>query len=283
MTTVEVFAPAKINLTLHVTGQREDGYHLLDSLVTFAHVGDALRVSRCETPRFTVTGPHAKDVPMSGDNLVCRAAGLFGETLDITLEKNLPVASGIGGGSADAAATLEAVSSLLNVPLPGREAQLALGADVPVCVMGGFVRMRGIGEDLEQIDDHGIGWPMVLVNPGVPVSTPEVFRSLPTKQNAPMDDIFELGPVPHHQDEFIGWLARQRNDLEGPARALVPVIGDVLTELERSDGCRLARMSGSGATCFGLFIDDADARAAAEDIAQRFPGWWVAPSVGPGF
>jgi len=283
MTTVKVFAPAKINLTLHVTGQREDGYHLLDSLVAFAQVGDVVRVARSDRSNLTVTGPFAHDVPRSDDNLVLKAARLFVDEVDISLEKKLPVASGIGGGSADAAATMQAISSLLNVPLPDRSAQLSLGADVPVCVMGGLVRMRGIGELLEPINAGALGWPIVLVNPRVPVSTPDVFRRLPRKDNAPMDDPYELGPVPHHMDEFIGWLSRQRNDLQAPAQELVPVIGDVLVELEQRKGCCLARMSGSGATCFGLFADDVDARAAAEDIGQAFPGWWVASSTGPGF
>lgn len=283
MTTVEVFAPAKINLTLHVTGQREDGYHLLDSLVVFAQVGDVVRVARSDRTHLNVTGPHARDVPLSDDNLVLKAARLFDDPVDITLEKNLPVASGIGGGSADAAATLHAISSLLKEPLPALAAQLSLGADVPACVMGGLVRMRGIGEVLEPLDTGSFGWPMVLVNPRVPVSTPDVFRHLSRKDNPPMDDPCAFGPVPHHKDEFVGWLARQRNDLQAPAQVLVPLIGDVLAELERCEGCCIARMSGSGATCFGLFADDADARSAARAISQAFPGWWVAVSAGPGF
>lgn len=283
MTTVEVFAPAKINLTLHITGQREDGYHLLDSLVCFADVGDMVRVSRSNSQRLTVVGPHARDVPRSDDNLVLKAARLFDDAVDITLKKTLPVSSGIGGGSTDAAATLKAISSLLNVPLPDLAAQLSLGADVPVCVMGGLVRMRGIGELLEPLDTGFLGWPLVLVNPGVPVSTPDVFRHLPRKDNTPMDDPYELGPVPNHMDEFVCWLARQRNDLEAPAREIVPVISDVLAELEQRKGCCLARMSGSGATCFGLFADDADALSAAEEIGRAYPGWWVASSTGPGF
>ncbi|MEO1537120.1 MAG: 4-(cytidine 5'-diphospho)-2-C-methyl-D-erythritol kinase [Pseudomonadota bacterium] len=283
MTTVEVFAPAKINLTLHVTGQRDDGYHLLDSLVTFATVGDVIRVTPAEAIRLTLTGPEAQHVPTGVDNLVVRAAHLFGDAFDIVLEKNLPVAAGVGGGSADAAAVLKAISKAMNSPLPSPAEQLALGADVPVCVMGGLVRMRGIGEVLEPIDRAPVGWPMVLVNPRVPASTPAVFEALPRKDNTPMADPYELGPVPHHRDEFIDWLARQRNDLETPAKALVPVIGEVLAALNGQTGCCLARMSGSGATCFGLFADDDDARAAAHALTKAYPEWWVVPSTGSGF
>ena len=153
MTTVEVFAPAKINLTLHVTGQRDDGYHLLDSLVVFtADVGDVIRVRSAEFDNLSVEGPFSAGLPINENNLVRRAASLMGQGFDITLEKNLPVASGIGGGSSDAAATLQAISKLRNMPLPSLAEQMRLGADVPVCVMGGVVRMQGVGEHLTPID-----------------------------------------------------------------------------------------------------------------------------------
>lgn len=283
MTTVEVFAPAKINLTLHVTGQRDDGYHLLDSLVCFAHVGDRLTVSPALSNQLTVMGRYAGAVPTGDDNLIWRAAGLLKGTFNVTLEKNLPVASGIGGGSADAAAALSAMTSVLNCPMPGLEAQLSLGADVPVCVMGGLVRMRGIGDQLEPLDTGGFPWPMVLVNPGVPVSTPAVFRNLSSKTNAPMASPHELGPSPSQMDGFIDWLAQQRNDLEAPAKELVPAVGDVLDRLQAQSGCLLARMSGSGATCFGIFAEDDAARSAAKALSAEQPDWWVAPSIGPGF
>ncbi len=283
MTTVEVFAPAKINLTLHVTGQREDGYHLLDSLVCFAHVGDRLTVSPAPSNQLTVTGRYAGAVPTGDDNLIWKAAGLLNRAFDVTLEKNLPVASGIGGGSADAAAALSAMTSVMNCPMPGLEAQLSLGADVPVCVMGGLVRMRGIGDQLEPLDTGAFPWPMVLVNPGVPVSTPAVFRSLASKTNAPMASPFELGPSPIQMDGFIDWLAQQRNDLEAPAKELVTEVGDVLDRIQAQSGCLLARMSGSGATCFGIFAEDDAARSAAQALSAEQPDWWVAPSIGPGF
>lgn len=281
--TVEEFAPAKINLALHVTGQREDGYHLLDSLVAFADVGDVVRVSKSTDMVFSVVGPHAADVPVSDDNLVLKAARLFKGSFDIVLEKNLPVASGIGGGSADAAATLKAICKLLNRPHPDLAAQLALGADVPVCMMGGIVRMRGVGEALEPLNSGGISWPMVLVNPGIPVSTPQVFERLQTKANSPLADPYELGPLPHQQNSFLDWLAAQRNDLEPPACQLVPEISNVLAELGEASGCKLARMSGSGATCFGIFANDDLARAAHDDITGRHSDWWIALSIGQGY
>jgi len=280
MTTVKTFAPAKVNLTLHITGQRDDGYHLIDSLVSFADVGDVVSVSRAERTSLTVSGPFAADVPTDGGNLVLKAVGLFGEPVEVALEKNLPAAAGIGGGSADAAATVKAVSQVLDVSIPDDQALLSLGADVPVCMMTGLVRMRGIGELLEPISTEPLGWPMVLVNPGVPVSTPDVFKALNCKTNSPMDDQFESGVVPHHQDAFFDWLEQQRNDLEAPAISLAPVIGDVKSALQNQSGCRLARMSGSGSTCFGLFECDDKARRAAGKLSAEHPEWWVAVSNG---
>lgn len=271
MTTVEVFAPAKINLTLHVTGQRADGYHLLDSYVCFAGIGDRLTVEKADTTSLAVTGPFAKGVPTGPENLVCRAAALLGVTARISLEKNLPAAAGIGGGSADAAATLKALSKLYNIPLPERQNVLTLGADVPVCLMGGQVRMRGIGDDLMPINSVRMSWPAVLVNPGVSVSTPEVFRGLATKVNPPMpDEILE-----DIYNEFPDWLGHQRNDLEAPAIAIAPVIAQVLDALRAEPGCRIARMSGSGATCFAIFDEDEQAAAAVAAIQSAHPDWWA--------
>lgn len=283
MTTVEVFAPAKINLTLHVTGQREDGYHLLDSLVAFAYVGDRLTLTRSAQTTLSVTGPFAGSVPKGPDNLVYRAADLMGLTAAITLEKNLPVASGIGGGSADAAAALHGLAKLHNRSVPGTADLLTLGADVPACVLGGLLRMRGIGEQLDIIDTGLLSWPMLMVNPGIAVSTPDVFRALKSKSNPPMDDPFELGPLPHTEDAFPDWLTRQRNDLEAPACEIAPEIGHVLAMLKAQGGCQLARMSGSGATCFALFGHEDAMHAAKSRIAAENPSWWVSGSEPPGY
>lgn len=273
--TVEVFAPAKINLTLHVTGQRDDGYHLLDSYVCFADVGDRIAVEKASENTLTVTGPFAKNVPTGPENLVLKAAALLGVTARVTLEKNLPAAAGIGGGSADAAAVIGALTELYNLPLPDRETVLKLGADVPVCLIGGQVRMRGIGDDLAIISSSRMSWPMVLVNPGVSVPTADVFKRLESKTNPPMpDEILE-----ETYNEFPDWLGHQRNDLEAPAIASAPVIEDVLDALRAETGCRIARMSGSGATCFAIFDQDDQATAAVQAIRAAHPDWWVTVAI----
>lgn len=269
MTAVEVLAPAKVNLTLHVTGRRADGYHLLDSLVAFAGAGDRVTVAPAPAPSLRVTGPRAGSVPAGADNLVLRAAALMGVCATITLEKHLPAASGIGGGSSDAAATLRALARLTGRPLP--EA-LTLGADLPVCLIARAARMRGIGETVEPLPSLP-ALDAVLVNPGLPVATPAVFARLARRDNPAMP-----ATLPHWPDAaaLIGWLATQRNDLEEPAVALCPAIGTVLAALRDGTRAALTRMSGSGATCFGLYPDAGTARAAAAEIAAQHPGWWVA-------
>jgi 4-diphosphocytidyl-2-C-methyl-D-erythritol kinase len=264
-------APAKINLALHVTGQREDGFHLLDSLVCFADFGDAVTVSPASELSLTVTGPMAADVPKGSDNLILRAAGLFGadKGAAISLEKNLPVASGIGGGSTDAAAALHLLSSLWDMPLPDPKALLALGADVPVCVIGNSARMRGIGEEVTRIATPQI--PAVLVNPCVVLSTPAVFKALKKKDNSPLADSSFDGTV----SQWMYYLMQQRNDLQEPAHNLVPEIGECICVLTESAGCGLARMSGSGASCFGLYETTDQAQLAARQISANYPNWWV--------
>ena len=262
-------APAKINLTLHVTGQRDDGYHLLDSLVVFADLGDRLVMRRAAAPSLSVTGPMAAGVPLGADNLVLRAARAMGVDLEIGLEKHLPSAAGIGGGSSDASAVLRGAVALVPALALPADAGLSLGADVPVCRMARAARMRGIGEAVAPVEGlpevHG-----VLVNPGVAVSTAVIFRSLARKDNAAMPDV-----LPGWRDaaDLAAWLAGQRNDMQAAAVAAVPVVGDVIAAIGATAGCLLARMSGSGATCFGLYAD-AYAAARAADALTR-PGWWV--------
>lgn len=268
--TVEAFAPAKINLTLHVTGQRPDGYHLLDSLVVFADVGDMLSVDLGETACLTVLGPRAAGVPTDRRNLVMKAAEAFGAKADITLTKNLPAAAGIGGGSSDAAAVIRALSDLTGKNFPS-EAALRLGADVPVCLAGRASVMAGIGEQVTRVENLP-PLPAVLVNPGVDVPTPEVFQALEIKDNSPM---MPLLPDPN-LTELCQWLARHRNDLEAPARQIEPVIGEVLEALGEAT---LARMSGSGATCFGIYPDRHAAKKAAEQISESHPEWWVVSTI----
>ncbi|MCZ8334513.1 MAG: 4-(cytidine 5'-diphospho)-2-C-methyl-D-erythritol kinase [Rhodobacteraceae bacterium] len=266
------FAPAKINLCLHVTGRRADGYHLLDSLVVFAGVGDRVSATLEGPPSLTVEGPMAAGLSGEGDNLVLRAARAIGVSARIVLEKHLPVSSGIGGGSADAAATLRLLARLSGRPLPDAAAVLALGADVPVCLAGRPVRMTGIGEGLAPLPPLPEAW-MVLANPGVAVSTPAIFRALARADNAPLPRDLPSLRTPA---ELAAFLTMQRNDLEPPAVTLEPVIGRVKAALTAQAGCLMARMSGSGATCFGLFADPLSANAAARAICAAEPGWWVA-------
>lgn len=287
--TVSVFAPAKINLTLHVTGQRDDGYHLIDSLVAFAPVGDLLEISDAPVSSLTVEGPEAAGVPVDMDNLVMKVAEIMApeRSLAMTLEKNIPVAAGLGGGSADAAAafrglwnnwdesTLKRMEALTEEqiraefqPTFGRVVEL--GADIAMCVASMKQRARGIGGK-----DTPVEFPDVialLVNPRVAVSTKEVFQALKQKDNSPMEEVLPTfdGPI-----NFSEWLAQQRNDLEVPALKICPEIGTVLGVLRGLDGCLLARMSGSGATCFALFDAPEAARAARTLVMRGYPDWWV--------
>jgi 4-diphosphocytidyl-2-C-methyl-D-erythritol kinase len=265
---VSAFAYAKINLSLHVTGQRADGYHLLDSLVAFAGVHDLINVAASETLTLTVDGPMAPGVPVDDSNLVLKAArfldGARGAAISLT--KNLPASAGIGGGSADAAATLRALSCHWGLPVPDDLA--ALGADVPVCWSPTPQRMQGVGAFLSSVPTLPETW-VVLVNPGVDLPTPSVFKALEHKNNPPMSD-----PIPGFEtpQAFAIWLANQRNDLQAPAIRLRPVIQEVLTAL---DGALIARMSGSGATCFGLFDTADQADQVARHLRQSHPDWWV--------
>ncbi|MBC7142112.1 MAG: 4-(cytidine 5'-diphospho)-2-C-methyl-D-erythritol kinase [Rhodobacteraceae bacterium] len=270
---IEVAAPAKLNLALHVTGQRADGYHLLDSLVVFADIGDRVSVAPAGALTLAITGPEAAGLGAGEDNLVLRAARAFAAARGarITLEKNLPVASGIGGGSADAAATLTALARLWDLPLPGDAAVLTLGADVPVCLAGRPARMSGIGEALAPVPPLPGGLAVVLVNPRVTVATPAVFRALARKDNPALEAMPERFA---DAEDLAGWLLRQRNDLQAAAIGMAPVIAAVLDRIAAT-GPLLTRMSGSGATSFGLYGTLASAAAAAADLASAHPGWWV--------
>jgi len=269
-------APAKVNLYLHVTGRRADGYHLLDSLVVFAGAGDMLKGASSDALSLSVEGPFAAGLSGEPDNLVLRAARALAAEAGIParaqliLHKNLPVASGIGGGSADAAAALRLLGRLWNLRLaPEALARLAvaLGADVPVCLTGRATRMSGIGEQLAaapRLPKCGI----LLVSPGVAVATADVFRARRGEWSSPAQLAISWPDTASMVDN----LRPLRNDLEPPAVARQPVIGRVLSVLATTPGCRLARMSGSGATCFGLFDTDTDAAHAATEIRHR--GWW---------
>lgn len=268
------FAPAKINLCLHVTGRRSDGYHLLDSLVVFAGTGDRVEVAAGQGLHLSLAGPEAGALTGEADNLVLRAARSMGvSNARLTLHKELPVASGIGGGSADAAASLRALARLTGLPLPGPQVILSLGADVPVCLAGRPARMQGVGEVLTPL--HGLPplW-LVLANPRVPVPTRSVFSGLASPRNSGLPD------VPTHAlrsaDAFAGWLAAHtRNDLITPALRVAPVLAEVQAALAADPACLLARMSGSGGTHFGLYATAEAAAAANVALGAAHPGWWV--------
>ncbi|MEM5476370.1 4-(cytidine 5'-diphospho)-2-C-methyl-D-erythritol kinase [Pacificibacter sp. AS14] len=266
---VEVFAPAKINLSLHVTGQRSDGYHMLDSLVAFVDVGDQIVAEASNETSLAVTGPFALGVPTGDSNLVVKAAKACGFPMALTLDKHLPPSSGIGGGSADAAATIRAAMRL-GGPMVSPDHALLLGADVPVCLASKSTRMRGVGDVLTQTNLPALH--IVMVNPRVEVSTPAVFAQLTCKDNHPMPE-----DLPHWPDSlaFADWLGTQRNDLQSSAAKLAPEIAAVLVALALSPEVLMSRMSGSGATCFAIYPDRFKAEAAAARIAHSNPWWWV--------
>lgn len=291
--TVSLLAPAKINLFLHVTGRRPDGYHLLESLVAFADIGDTLTVTAAAEDCFglEISGPFAG--PLRADppetNLVLRAAKSLADILGcrcgahIHLDKHLPVASGIGGGSTDAAATLRALCQLWQAdPEPAALAVLAeqLGADVPVCLAARPAFMAGIGEQVHPLPALP-SLPLLLVNPGVPVSTPAVFKArqgtfTPATGPAEVEALFS-GAAGTSPAAFAEALGQFENDLGAPARQIEPLIDQALASIAAQPACLLARMSGSGATCFGLFESDTAAEAAARTIGAGQPGWWVRP------
>ncbi len=277
---LEEAAPAKINLALHVTGRRGDGYHLLDSLVVFTAIGDRLKAAPAGDLTLAIEGPRATGLAVAG-NLVMKAAEALRRHAGnpalgarLTLQKHLPVASGIGGGSADAAAALRLLKRLWRLDTSSSELiaiAAGLGADVPVCVGGRPARMSGIGEQIAPL--AGLpDLPLVLVNPGCAVSTAEVFARLQRRDNAGLPD---MPAAFSSSEDAAGYLATCRNDLEAPALAVAPVIAEVLSHLAAMPGCLLARMSGSGATCFGLFADSQAADAAAGKLAARQPDWWI--------
>jgi 4-diphosphocytidyl-2-C-methyl-D-erythritol kinase len=275
------FAAAKINLCLQITGRRADGYHLVDSLVGFADIGDRLSVRPAPALTLDVGGPEAAELAAAGeDNLVLRAARLLARHVGIApraairLQKNLPVASGLGGGSSDAAAALRALLALWRVSIEAsalRRLGLTLGADLPVCLYGGSAWVSGIGDAVEPAPDlPGAG--VVLVNPRQRLLTATVFAA----RRGPFGAPARFSPMPGEAAALARALRSRGNDLTEAAIAHVPEIAAVLTALASLDGALLARMSGSGATCFGLFADRAAAEAARAQIAAAHPQWWCA-------
>ena len=275
-------APAKLNLYLHVTGRRADGYHELDSLVTFTALADTLEIASADALSLAVSGPFAEALG-TGDNLATRAAAALAERLGrrasvrIVLQKRIPVAAGLGGGSADAAAVLRGLARLWGLGAAHasdlQDVALGLGADVPVCLDSRAAYMAGIGEMLSApppLPACGV----LLVNPVVPVPTGAIFAA----RQGPFSVANRFRETPSDASALTALLRTRRNDLEPPARAQVPEIGRVLDWLSAMPGCLLARMSGSGGTCFGLFVDVAAATHAARAIAREKPDWWVHPT-----
>ena len=280
---ITVDAPAKINLTLHVCGQRADGYHLLESLVVFADIGDQITATAADELVMEITGPFGNTLADEPDNLVLRAARLLRDFTGrkdgahILLEKNLPAASGIGGGSSDAAATLRACGELWATDpfqIPGTRLAAELGADVPVCFYRRPAFMSGIGETLDPAPQLPTVW-LVLVNSGHPLATKDVFAALQGFSNPMARSVFK------NLTDAAGLAAVLRdhqNTLTVPATKLAPSIASTLAALENSPDCLLARLSGSGPTCFGVFAGEHAARTSAALIASREPEWWVVPA-----
>jgi 4-diphosphocytidyl-2-C-methyl-D-erythritol kinase len=276
-------APAKVNLTLRVIRRRDDGYHELESLVAFADFGDRLSLSPGGELTLTVRGPSATVAGDGADNLVLKAArALAARCPDIvlgafSLDKRLPVAAGLGGGSADAAAALRLIAQANDLARDDPHlyaAARATGADVPVCLDARARIMRGIG-DLLSPPLSLPPLPAVLVNPGVALPTKAVFAGwTPAAAQRGALDPAAVAKLTA-RDRLVHLLATQANDLEDPAIALTPVIADVLSELRGLPGCQLARMSGSGATCFGLFSSAVAARAAGKVLREKYQHWWV--------
>ena len=281
---VREFAPAKVNLALHVTGRRGDGYHLLDSFVVFLATGDWLDSGPGEDLTLALKGPQADGIPV-GDNLVLKAAAALAEAAgqpglgaSLVLEKHLPAAAGLGGGSSDAAAALRALNRLWGLGLESSELMAVgdrIGADVPVCVAAASSRIRGVGEHVTPLprlpEVH-----LVLANPARALSTASVFAGLAGADNEGLPEMPGRWQDAAH---LAAYLRGCRNDLEAPAMAAEPVIAEVVAALKAQPACLLARMSGSGATCFGLFARPEAAAAAGAALTRQHPGWWVAAAA----
>lgn len=276
-------APAKINLALHVVGRREDGFHLLHTLCVFTELSDRISARSSDADRLSVSGPFGADLPLGRSNLAVRALERFRERFPdalpagvaLHLEKHLPVAAGLGGGSADAAAALRLLAAISSHPIPDAalfEIAARLGADVPMCLLSRPCEVSGIGENIRPLDAFPRLY-LVLVNPLEHVVTAEVFKRLANKQNLPLPPL----PEPSDRPALLSlWLKDTRNDLEAPAMEIVPDIAHITSALAATSGCVLARMSGSGATCFGVYGSAAAAHQAAHDLRDSFPGYWVA-------
>ena len=271
---IRVAAHAKVNLYLHVVGRRADGYHLLDSLVVFADLHDSLTVEPADALSLAIDGPFAEALSGEADNLVLKAARGLADAhglepkVRVTLTKRIPVAAGIGGGSADAAAVLRALAELWSVDIPF-ELALKLGADVNACLVSHTLYMSGIGETLNSAPVLPPSF-LLLINPGVAVATKDVFRA----RSGPFSKPAPFNVAPADAARLARFLMHRGNDLAAAAMVHAPVIKEARQRVAETEGCLLARMSGSGATVFGLYASAAAAAAAAEAISRDRPGWW---------
>lgn len=271
-------APAKLNLYLHVVGKRPDGYHLLDSLFVFAEYGDVVEVFSSDALSLEIKGDFAAGLSSSADNIVIKAALKLAEAAGvepkarIVLQKNLPIASGIGGGSSDAAATLAALQKLWGTALSFERLSalaLSLGADVPSCLRARPVHVSGIGEILEAVPDVP-RMPVLLANPNKPVSTPAVFKA----RSGGFSDSAPLSAEDFLPENFVTALKKRRNDLTQGALSVEPEVKKVLEALENCEFSIFSRMSGSGGTCFALFKDETSMRKAKAELEKKYPFWW---------
>jgi 4-diphosphocytidyl-2-C-methyl-D-erythritol kinase len=276
---ITFFAPAKINLYLHITAKRNDGYHLIESLVAFADCGDQVSVASSDKLKLNIKGPFSENLTSNHDNLVIKAAILLANfagikaTADITLIKELPVASGLGGGSADAAATLHALTKLWGLTVSPKDLHILakkLGSDVPVCLKAVASIITGVGENITPVRKLPQLW-VVLVNPRVSVSTAEVFANYHNEFSIPQP----YTANPQSAQEVANLLSGYRNDLTSAALKVAPIIKDVLTAVEATENQLLTRISGSGATCFALFKTKCAAITATEFLRAQYPMWWV--------
>ncbi len=269
-----VFAKAKVNLAIHVLGRRSDRYHFVDSLVIFPNIKDRLVIKEANNFSLKIEGEFSEFIDPE-ENSVIEAYDLVKSQLpanfSINLQKNIPVGAGLGGGSADSAAVLRYFQENYKIEIPKKEIIAQIGADVPVCLSDKFQRVKGVGEVTEEISENDYELWLVLVNPRINVSTGKIFQSLKKIENNGLENFRDL----KNSKDFIAYLLRQRNDLQSVACQRYPEINLVLSEILDTKNNVLARMSGSGSTCFGLYLTSEDALSAQKKLEKKFKGWWV--------
>ena len=273
---LEEKASAKVNLCLQIVGQKSNGFHLLDSIVGFTEFGDHLSFKKSDELELTAKGAFSDQIPVDKSNLILKAAELLRKINNIktgahiTLTKNLPPSAGLGGGSSDAAATIRGLSRLWGTDLPEIDDLMKIGSDLPVCIHQKTQHMKGFGEVLEEINTFP-NLPILLVNPLKKVSTQTVFRMLKNKKNPPLSKYEKLFQA---KKDWINWLLLQRNDLIEPAVKVEPVISEVLRLISKQISVEKVSMSGSGATCFGIFENKQDCDLAMQRVRLERPDWW---------